>query len=156
MTSTRITLAEAIAALVVEKRAVGYKYVAEERVLGTSVLGRPIVAWQRRGSGPARHVAVIGVIHGDEPAGRAVVEALLATPVPANLTLTLIPTMNPDGAARPFWASFASRTGVLVNELYHTFDVNATMLRCQVSNVLPAQAGPPQSGGSIMVAFAEL
>jgi len=33
MTSARMTLAEAITALVAEKRAVGYKYVAEERVL---------------------------------------------------------------------------------------------------------------------------
>ena len=33
MTSARMTLAEAIAALVAEKRAVGFKYVAEERVL---------------------------------------------------------------------------------------------------------------------------
>jgi len=33
MTSSRITLVEAIAALVIEKRAVGFKYVAEERVL---------------------------------------------------------------------------------------------------------------------------
>jgi len=33
MTSSRTTLTEAITALVVEKRAVGYKYVAEERVL---------------------------------------------------------------------------------------------------------------------------
>ncbi len=73
--------------------------VAEERLLGSSVLGRPIVAWQRRGSGPARHIAVVGVVHGDEPAGRAVIDALLATTVPANLTLTLIPTMNPDGEA---------------------------------------------------------
>ena len=33
MTSSRITLTEAITALVTEKRAVGFKYVAEERVL---------------------------------------------------------------------------------------------------------------------------
>ena len=33
MTSPRITLTEAITALVTEKRAVGFTYVAEERVL---------------------------------------------------------------------------------------------------------------------------
>ena len=71
----------------------------DEVLIGTSVLGRPIVGYQRRGSDAARHIAVIGVIHGDERAGRAVTDALLSTAPPANLTLTVIPSMNPDGEA---------------------------------------------------------
>lgn len=71
----------------------------EQLLLGASVQGRPIVARQRRGAAPARHIAVIGVIHGDEPAGRAVTDALYAVAVPDNLTLTVIPTVNPDGEA---------------------------------------------------------
>lgn len=65
-------------------------------------------------------------------------------------------TMVAGGVTIPMWASFATRFGVFVNELFHTFDVDATALRFQITNVVPFQAGPPQSGGSIMVAFAEL
>lgn len=57
-------------------------------------------------------------------------------------------------AATAQWASFQIKTGVNTNELYHTFDVNATMLRFQLGNfVAPAASG---LGGSIMVAFCEL
>lgn len=68
-------------------------------VLGVSAQGRPIVAYQRGRASSTRHVAVFGVIHGDETAGRAVTDALLTVPLPANLALTLVPTMNPDGEA---------------------------------------------------------
>src|SRR4051794_41570600 len=67
--------------------------------LGVSVEGRPLVAYQRSKASATRHIAVFGMIHGDEPAGRAVTDALLSVPLPANLALTIVPTMNPDGEA---------------------------------------------------------
>jgi protein MpaA len=44
-------------------------------------------------------VLVIGVIHGDEPAGLAVVDQLEQAPIPAGVDLWVVPSMNPDGQA---------------------------------------------------------
>ncbi|MCC6435419.1 MAG: DUF2817 domain-containing protein, partial [Acidimicrobiales bacterium] len=68
-------------------------------VIGESVQGRPIVAHRRQGAAPTNHLVVIGVIHGDETAGQAVVDALLTAPLPDDLQLTVLPTVNPDGEA---------------------------------------------------------
>ena len=65
--------------------------------LGVSAQGQPLIAYQRSKAIATRHIAVFGVIHGDELAGRAVTDALLSVPLPANLALTIVPTMNPDG-----------------------------------------------------------
>src|SRR5262249_9996837 len=43
--------------------------------------------------------AVVGCIHGNEPAGIRVVEALHRSVLPADVDLWLIPDMNPDGRA---------------------------------------------------------
>lgn len=70
-------------------------------VVGRSVQGRPIAV--RRVGDPAarRKVLVIGAIHGDEGAGRAIVRALAdARRAPAGTELWLVSTVNPDGAAR--------------------------------------------------------
>ena len=73
--------------------------VAETEVeLGRSAEGRPITAI-RRGTPGGTTVLVIGVIHGDEDAGTAIVEALRKLPVPAGIELWLVPSMNPDGQA---------------------------------------------------------
>lgn len=71
--------------------------VAETRVIGTSVQGRPIVA-HRVGTGRVK-VVVIGVIHGDEDAGLAVTDLLQRAVPPAGVELWIVPTMNPDGTA---------------------------------------------------------
>ncbi|MEZ5265498.1 MAG: M14 family zinc carboxypeptidase [Acidimicrobiales bacterium] len=68
-------------------------------VLGSSVLGRPIVAQRRAGAEPRHHLVVVGVIHGDEPAGRRVTDALLQAPLPDDVQLTVIASANPDGEA---------------------------------------------------------
>lgn len=68
-------------------------------VIGASVQGRAITVLGRSAAAPARHIVVIGVTHGDETAGRAVVDALLAAPLPANLQLGLVRSANPDGEA---------------------------------------------------------
>ncbi len=70
----------------------------EARQIGTSVEGRPISA-VRRGTPGGRVVLVIGVIHGDEAAGLAIVDLLEQYEVPANVDLWLIDSMNPDGVA---------------------------------------------------------
>jgi murein peptide amidase A len=72
--------------------------VIETREIGRSVSGRPISA-VRRGTPGGRVVLVIGVIHGDEDAGIAIVDLLKVSPVPKGVDLWLIEAMNPDGVA---------------------------------------------------------
>lgn len=57
-------------------------------------------------------------------------------------------TMLSDGSALPVWASFATLTGVNLNQLYHSFDVNTTLLRFQFGNIA--------FNGSLAIAFSEL
>lgn len=64
--------------------------------LGRSVEGRPIHA-ERYGTPGGVRVLVIGVIHGDEDDGIAIVEALRNRPVPEGIELWLVESMNPDG-----------------------------------------------------------
>lgn len=70
-------------------------------VLGRSAEGRPIHV-ARIGDADARlRVLVIGAIHGNEPAGRAIIARLRRDPVtpPADVGLWLIDDVNPDGTA---------------------------------------------------------
>jgi murein peptide amidase A len=67
-------------------------------VVGQSVRGRPIVAHER-GDRSAPPVVVVGVIHGTEPAGLAVIARLRRLPLPPGVHLWLVPTVNPDGLA---------------------------------------------------------
>lgn len=66
--------------------------------IGTSVGGRPIVA-ERRGTPGGTPVLVIGVIHGNEDAGVAIVEELRTMAVPDGVELWLVESINPDGQA---------------------------------------------------------
>lgn len=66
--------------------------------IGRSREDRPIVAVERGTPGGAV-VLVIGVIHGDEDDGVAILEQLATAPVPAGVDLWLIESMNPDGQA---------------------------------------------------------
>jgi protein MpaA len=67
-------------------------------VVGHSVRGRAIVAYER-GDPTAPATLVVGVIHGTEPAGLAVIRRLRHVPLPAGVRLWLVPTANPDGLA---------------------------------------------------------
>jgi protein MpaA len=69
-----------------------------EEVIGTSAEGRPIRA-SHRGTPGGTVVLVVGVIHGDENAGLAIVDRLATMALPAGLDLWLLPLMNPDGYA---------------------------------------------------------
>jgi protein MpaA len=69
------------------------------RLLGRSELGRPIRAVELGNpSGPS--LLVVGCIHGDECAGRAVVRLLERSPPPLHADLWLLDDLNPDGFAR--------------------------------------------------------
>ena len=69
-----------------------------EVVVGSSVEGRPIIAYNRRGSlTTTRTVVAVGVIHGDERHGRLVTDRLLTASLPADIDLWIVPSMNPDG-----------------------------------------------------------
>jgi murein peptide amidase A len=67
-------------------------------VIGHSVQGRAIVAYER-GDRSAPATLVVGVIHGTEPAGLAVIAQLRRMPLPTHVHLWLVPTANPDGLA---------------------------------------------------------
>ncbi len=53
----------------------------------------------RRGTPGGTSILVIGVIHGDEAAGVAVLRDLMTLPVPDGIDLWLVESMNPDGQA---------------------------------------------------------
>jgi protein MpaA len=75
---------------------------AEVPVVGRSVLGRPIGVQGIGDQAATRTVLVVGCIHGDECAGRAVVARLRAAPerVPPGVRLLLVRNANPDGLVR--------------------------------------------------------
>lgn len=68
--------------------------------IGRSVDGRPIGV-MRLGDRerPRAKVLVVGCVHGNECAGRAVVDRLERSPVPAGVELLLVRDLNPDGFA---------------------------------------------------------
>jgi murein peptide amidase A len=66
---------------------------------GHSVDGRPIPVIERGDPNAPARILVVGCIHGNEPAGIAVVRRLERLPVPAGVELILVPTLNPDGLA---------------------------------------------------------
>lgn len=70
--------------------------------LGRSVQGRPIGATAIGTPDGGRTALVVGCVHGDECAGRAVAARLLerADLVPAGARLVLVGNLNPDGLAR--------------------------------------------------------
>jgi hypothetical protein len=67
-------------------------------LLGDSGEGRPIYAY-RLGSPAAKKLLVVGTVHGDEPAGRAVTRRLLHVSPPLRAELWIVPDFNPDGHA---------------------------------------------------------
>ncbi|MEO6124211.1 MAG: DUF2817 domain-containing protein [Ilumatobacteraceae bacterium] len=72
--------------------------IVEQRVISTSVQGRPILA-TRMGTPGGRIVLVVGIIHGDEVKGGEVTALLATLATPVGIDLWLIDTINPDGVA---------------------------------------------------------
>lgn len=65
---------------------------------GTSTHGSPLTVERRKGHGPVQvTVMVIGVVHGQEDAGKGVVDHLRYLDIPAGVELVIVPTLNPDG-----------------------------------------------------------
>jgi protein MpaA len=73
--------------------------IRHEVVLGRSEQGRPIVAWETGDPNAKRRVLVVGCIHGDEPAGIAIANAVTRARVPAETDVWVVPDLNPDGVA---------------------------------------------------------
>jgi Zinc carboxypeptidase len=69
-------------------------------LFGWSAKGRPLFAWTRSGPGAvATRLLVVATIHGDEDEVAPVLELLRTEPVPAGVEMTVVPNLNPDGAA---------------------------------------------------------
>ena len=72
---------------------------AHRVVLGRSLEGRPVIAYQLGDPASPRKVLVVGCIHGDEGAGIAILDRLRQLGVLAGIDLWLVPDANPDGHA---------------------------------------------------------
>jgi protein MpaA len=68
--------------------------------LGASVQGRPIKLVRIGDPAAPRKVLVVGSIHGDEPAGRGIVDLLRVAAAPPGAELLLVRNLNPDGLQR--------------------------------------------------------
>lgn len=73
--------------------------VVDRTVIGHSVHGRDIVAWQLGNPKAKRTVVVMAAIHGDETAPRRIVRSLRDGAKIRGINLWVIPTTNPDGVA---------------------------------------------------------
>jgi murein peptide amidase A len=68
-------------------------------VFGRSVDRRPLVADVLGADSAPHKILLVGCIHGNECAGRAILQALARRPVAPGVQLWLVPSMNPDGEA---------------------------------------------------------
>jgi protein MpaA len=110
----------------------------EERQIGTSYQGRPIVAY-RVGTPGGKVVLAVGSIHGDEQAGIEIVEYVRDTAtIPANLDVWVVPSINPDGNAVNFEGNGA---GV---DLNRNFPPNWQYIDCP-TNPTNCSGGEPLS-----------
>ena len=71
--------------------------VARRVLLGHSVQGRSIFAFELGDPMSRTTMLVVGCIHGDECAGIAIAHSLIARPPPNGIDLWVVPDLNPDG-----------------------------------------------------------
>jgi N-acetylmuramoyl-L-alanine amidase len=93
MTIESMTIADATV-----PRVLALAAAAASLLFGHSADHQPLRA-ERVGEGPVK-VLVVGSIHGDETAGRAVISRLRQSTPPAGAELWLVDTVNPDGVRR--------------------------------------------------------
>ncbi|MFN2544351.1 MAG: M14 family zinc carboxypeptidase [Actinomycetota bacterium] len=67
--------------------------------IGTSVQGRPVVAFELGNPEADERVLVVGCIHGNECAGIPIARKLIRNDAPRVFDLFVIPDLNPDGFA---------------------------------------------------------
>ncbi|MFA7265154.1 MAG: M14 family zinc carboxypeptidase [Candidatus Nanopelagicales bacterium] len=70
--------------------------------VGKSVKGRTITAVRQGNPSASKILLAVGIIHGNEKAGRRIVDEVRKTPVPetGDVQIWTIRSMNPDGAAK--------------------------------------------------------
>jgi protein MpaA len=66
------------------------------RIIGRSVRGQPLRAYELGEPSSPRRVLIIGVVHGDEAAGLLIAQEL-RTSQPTRTRLVIVPDINPDG-----------------------------------------------------------
>ncbi len=93
-----IVAVAAIGVLAVAPRAKATGNRTTRHLIGRSVRGRAIYAYQR-GDPYGPTVLVVGSIHGNEPGGVAVARRLLKVSAPEGIDLWVILNLNPDGRA---------------------------------------------------------
>lgn len=91
----RLVFAAAAVALLVAGPAAGAR--GTRHLLGRSVDGRPIVAYELGDPSSVRKVLVVGCVHGNEPAGTGIANRLTELPPPVGVDLWVVPSFNPDG-----------------------------------------------------------
>jgi protein MpaA len=74
--------------------------VVETRVIGTSVQGRPILAWRLGQPTATRKVVVLAAMHGNETGPSRILANLRDGRPVRGIDLWVVPTYNPDGVAR--------------------------------------------------------
>ena len=72
---------------------------ASQSVIGRSTRDRPITLRQRGDRSSHHKVLVVGCMHGNECAGKAIIRKLRRIDLPRDLHLNLIDDLNPDGSA---------------------------------------------------------
>src|SRR5258706_10709672 len=92
-----LLVATAMAALLVAGSA--QAAAGRRHLLGRSVDGRPIVAYELGDPSSARKVLVVGCVHGNEPGGTTIANRLTELPPPPGVDLWVVPSSNPDGEA---------------------------------------------------------
>jgi murein peptide amidase A len=68
-------------------------------VIGRSSAGRPLRAVEVGNPAASRKLLVVGCVHGNEPAGIAIAQALARGPAPPRAALLVVELLNPDGQA---------------------------------------------------------
>lgn len=78
----------------------GAGIVINRNVFGHSVQGRELVAFRLGSVNAPRRILVVGMIYGNETAGRMIAQTLLDTAPPATTEVVVVPDLNSDGAAQ--------------------------------------------------------
>lgn len=73
--------------------------IVETRRIGTSVQGRPIMAWRLGQPSSTNKVVLISTMHGDEPHTRRILDSLKNGAPIRGADIWVIPILNPDGFA---------------------------------------------------------